>query len=184
MSRFLVLFLLIIFLLPALSEGQVIHGPDIRIINHDIIVSFSLTLEEKNILEIKQGIDKELRFYIDLFKVWKIWPDEFVLGKSYLRTLKSDPVKKENVATSNDGNLIIERRFRSIESMLDWTLSVKDLKLTNIKELDPGQYFVRISIESRARSFPPVIGYLFIFLSENEFKIRQDSGQFIIKGNR
>ena len=183
MSRLYTIFFLLIMLFPpALSEGQVIAGPEVRIVNNDIYVSFSLSLEEKNLQEIRQGIDKELKIYVDLFKVWKVWPDEFVLGKTYTRTLKADPIKKEYVSTSLDGNTLIERRFKSFESMISWALSVKDTKLINIREIEPGQYFVKITIESKIRKLPPVIGYLFIFVSENEFKIVKDSSSFAIEG--
>jgi hypothetical protein len=107
-----------------------------------------------------------------------------VLGKTYTRTLKADPIKKEYVATSLDGNTLIERRFKSFESMINWALSVKDMKLTNVREIESGQYFVKITIESKIRKLPPVIGYLFIFVSENEFKIVKDSGFFAIEGAR
>ncbi len=184
MLRFIVILIqLVSAFLPVLSEGQVIYGPVVKLASNEIYVTFSVTLEEKNIQEIRQGIDKELKIYIDLFRVWRMWPDEFVLGKFYVRTIKADPIKKEYVATSNDGNVIIEKRFRSFESMLDWTLSVNDLKLTNMRELEPAKYFVKITVESKKRKFPPVIGYLFIFLSENEFEITKDSGFFIIEGN-
>ncbi len=169
---------------PALSEGQVIAGPEVRLANNDIYVSFSLNLTDKILEEMRSGIDKELKIYVDLFRVWKVWPDEFVLGKTYTRTLKADSIKKEYVATSLDGNTLIERRFKSFESMIKWTLSVKDMKLTNIREIEAGQYFVRITIESKIRKLPPVIGYFIIFLSENEFKVVKDSGVFAIEGSR
>jgi hypothetical protein len=169
---------------PLLSEGQVITGPEVKLANNDIYVSFTLNLEEKSLQEIQKGIDKELKLYIDLFRIWKVWPDEFVLGKAYIRTLKADPVKKEYVATSTEGNTLIERRFKSFESMINWTLSVKDMKLTNTREIDPGEYFIRVTIESKIRKLPPVIGYLFIFLSENEFKKIKNSGVFVIEGSR
>ncbi len=107
MSRLLSLLLFIFCLaLPNLSEGQTISGPDVRLINNDIYVSFSLKLDSKHIQEIKDGIEKELKIYVDLFRVWNSWPDEFVLGKFYSRSLRSDPIKKEHVAVSNDGNVI------------------------------------------------------------------------------
>jgi len=53
-----------------------------------------------------------------------------------------------------------------------------------MREIEPGQYFVRVTIESKIRKLPPVIGYLLIFLSENEFKIVKDSGFFAIEGAR
>ncbi len=171
-------------LAPVPVRAQEISGPDVKLANNEIYVSFSLVLGAKHVKELREGIDKELKFYIDLFRVWNVWPDEFVLGKFYTRKLKADPIKKEYVATSYDGSVIIERRFRSFDSMLAWTLSVKDLRLTNTRELEPGQYFVRITAESKIRKLPPVIGQFIIFLSENEFKIKKDSGLIVVEGGR
>jgi hypothetical protein len=134
--------------------------------------------------EIRLGTDKELKFYIDLFKAWKFWPDEFVLGKYFQKTMKSDPIKKEYAAASSDGSVIIHKRFNSLENMFEWTLSFKELKLSNIRELEPGQYFIRITVESKKRKLPPVIGYLLVFLPENEFRISKDSAFFSIEGSR
>ena len=185
MSRNYSIFLLfVIMLMPLASESQTISGPEVKLVNHDLFVTFSMGLEDKSIEAMRKGVDKELKFYIDLFKVWKAWPDEFVLGKAYVRTVKVDPIKKEFVATSSDGSVLIEKRFKSFDSMLAWTVSFRDLKLTNIREFEPGQYFVRITVESKVRKLPPVIGYLFIFISENEFKIVRDSAFFPIEGAR
>ncbi len=96
-------------------------------------VTTALSLDEKSLQELNNGMTKEFRFYIDLFRVWKIWPDEFVLNKSFIRTLKCDPVKKEFLATSSDGNTIIQKRFKSLESMIQWALSINDLKLANTR---------------------------------------------------
>lgn len=176
------LLLIICYLLlsHSLSSGTEITGPEVKLQNNEIYVTTALSLEEKHLEELRNGIAKELRFYIDLFRVWNIWPDEFVLGKSFVRTLKCDPVKREYTATSYDGSALIEKRFKSFESMIKWTLSINELKLTNIRELEPGIYFVRITVESKIRKLPPVIGYFIIFLSENEFKIRKDSPSFNI----
>jgi hypothetical protein len=169
---------------PLASESQTVAGPEVKLVNNDLFVSFSLSLQDKSLEAIRGGVDKEFRFYIDLFREWKIWPDEFVLGKSFVKTFRVDPVKKEYVATSGDGSVLIEKRFKSFESMVDWVVSFRDLKLTNIRELESGQYFVRITVESKIRKLPPVIGYLFIFVSENEFRIMKDSPHFAIEGSR
>jgi hypothetical protein len=185
MSRLLAISLLLVcILLPSLSEGQEISGPEVSIRNGDIHASFGLSLEPKFVQGIKEGIDKELKFYIDLFRIWKVWPDEFIAGRSYTRTLRVDPIKEEYVATSLNGNVLIEKRFRSFDSMLAWVLSFRDVKLADTGELEPGQYFVRVTVESRIRKLPPVIGYFIIFLSEDEFKIHKDSNVFTIKGPR
>ena len=185
MSRiFSILMLLIAVFCPRASESQTVTVPEVKLVNNDLFLSFSLSLQDKSLEAIRGGVDKELKFYVDLFKMWKVWPDEFVIGKAYVKTLKVDPVKKEYVATSNDGSLLIEKRFKSIESMMQWVVVFRDLKLTNIRELEPGQYFVRVTVESKIRKLPPVIGYLFIFVSENEFRIMKDSAIFTIEGSR
>jgi hypothetical protein len=185
MSRlYIIFFLLFVLHSPSLSESQIIAGPQVDLVNNDIYVSFSVVLESKHVEEIRKGIEKELKLNIDLFRVWKVWPNEFTLGKVNVRTMKADPVKKEYVATSLEGNTLVEKRFKSFESMLDWSLRVKDMKLTNTLEIDPGKYFVRITVESKIRKLPPVIGYLFIFVSENEFKVVKDSAFFSIEGAR
>ncbi len=185
MSRiFSIVVLIIALFYPLASESQTLSGPEVKKVNNDLFVSFSLSLDEKGLEAIRGGVDKELKFYIDLFRIWKIWPDEFVLGKAYVKTLKVDPIKKEYVATSSDGSVLIEKRFKSFESMMDWVVVFRDLKLTNIRELEPGQYFVRATVESKIRKLPPVIGYLFIFVSENEFRIMKDSTVFTIEGSR
>jgi hypothetical protein len=185
MSRiFSILLLVIAVFCPRASESQTVTAPEVKRVNNDLFVSFSLNLEDKSLEAVRGGLDKELKFYIDLFRIWKIWPDEFVLGKAYVKTLKVDPIKKEYVATSNDGSLLIEKRFKSFESMLEWVVAFRDLKLTNIRELEAGQYFVRITVESKIRKLPPVIGYILIFVSENEFRIMKDSTVFTIEGSR
>jgi hypothetical protein len=95
--------------------------------------------------------------------------------KSFTTILKSDPVKIEYIATSRDENTLVKKRFKSFQSMIQWALSISNLKLANIRDIEPGIYFVRVSAESKIRKLPPVIGYFMIFLPENEFKITKDS---------
>jgi len=163
---------------PSLSSSTEIIGPETKIANNEIYVTTSLLLDEKQMEDLKNGIAKEITFYIDLFRIWKMWPDEFVLGKIVVKTLKADPVKKEYVATSFDGMTIIEKRFNELDSLLKWSLNIYDLKLTNIKELDPDDYFVRITVESRLRKLPPIINYLLFFVPEKEYKRVKDSSSF------
>jgi hypothetical protein len=164
----------------AVASGTVITGPEIRIQENEIRVTTALSLDEKSTQELRNGVTKEFRFYVDLFRVWNVWPDEFVADKFFVRTLKSDPVKKEYIATSGDGSTLIQKRFKSLESMLSWALSINDLRLTNMKDLEPSIYFVRVTVESKIRKLPPVLGYFMIFLPENEFRISKDSPPFSV----
>lgn len=181
-SLFLHFMIIIGFLLCAASSSVAaeIIGPEIKIQEKAIHATASLLLDDKYLQEIRNGIKKEFRFYIDIFRVWNVWPDEFVSSKSFTRTIRSDPVKTEFIAISSDGNTQIKKRFKSLESMLKWALSFDDLKLANVRDLEPGVYFVQVTVESKIRQLPPVIGYFMIFLPENEFKIRKDSSSFSI----
>jgi hypothetical protein len=170
-------FTLLAFLLSSysISAAEQIIGPDVKLQNGEIYVTASLSLDEGHLQELSNGITKELKFYIDLFRVWKMWPDEFVLGKSFARTLKADPVKMEYTATSSDGITLVHKRFKTFGSMVKWALSINDMKLAGTKDLEPGEYFVRVTAESRIRKLPPIIGYFIFFLPENEFRIKKDS---------
>jgi len=184
MARALFFLLIAAAAVPSAADCQTIAGPEVRLAASDIMVSFSLSLDDKHLQGIRDGMEKEYVFYIDLFRVWNNWPDEFVLGKSSTRTLKADPVKKEFVATDNDGSVRTKKRFKSFASMADWTLSVRDLKLSSSRELEPGQYYVKITAESKIRKLPPVIKGIFIFLPENEFRLQSSSAMFRIEGSR
>lgn len=172
--------LIFLFLLFSPASGVEINGPDVRVQDNEIHVTASLSLDDKIFQELQNGMTKELRFYVDLYRLWKVWPDEFILNKTFTRTLKSDQVKKEYIASSNDSNTLIQKRFKSLESMIQWSLSINDLKLANVKELEPSIYYVRVTVESRIRQKPPVIGYFMIFLPEDEFKISKASPVFHI----
>lgn len=169
-------------LMPLVAGAQEIIGPEVRINDSHIVVSTALDLSDKQLEDISKGISKEIDIYVDLFRAWKSWPDEFVLGTKFTRTLKCDPVKKEFVATSLVENVLREKRFTDCKSLLRWALSVDEHTLTSVTELEPASYFVRVTAESRLRKLPPVVGYLFFFVKEKEFKINRDSAPFAING--
>lgn len=158
--------------------------PEVKIVDGDILVSARVILDEKGVEDLKSGISKELTLYVDLFRVWSLWPDEFITGKKIINTLTSDPVKGEYVATSFDGVTLIKKRFRDFNSMLKWALNIKDVKIVNTKELEDSEYFVRITAESKLRKLPPVIGYLLFFVPEKEFKIERDSLKFSVRNKQ
>lgn len=184
MNVFTILFSLMVSLMTftprtSAADNEII-GPELKFQDNQIYVTVSLSLQEKSLQELRNGVTKELRFQIDLFRVWKMWPDEYIVGKSFVRTLKSDPVTLQYKATSNDGNTILQRKFKSFESMIQWALSVSNTKLAHTRDMEPGTYFVRVTVQSKIRKLPPVIGYFMVFLPENEFEIRKDSAYFSV----
>jgi len=168
----------------SVSIAAEISGPEVKIQGNEIYVTTSLSLDEKQLNELRNGIKKEYSFYIDIFRVWNLWPDEFVLSRSFVRSLRSDPVKMEFIATSIDGNTQTKKRFKSFDSMLKWALSFENLNLIHVRDLEPGTYFVRATVESKIRKLPPVIGYFMVFIPENEFKIKKDSPYFTVGSAR
>jgi len=182
MIRKLAIFILLIVLFPGLSVAEAQHaqvqGPNVKVREGSILVSTGLSLGKDYISDIKKGVPKEINFYIDLFRAWEPWPDEFVLGTTVSRTLKCDPVKKEFTASSVSSTENVERRFKSCDSMIQWALSVPEAWLPNISELAPGEYFVRVTAESRLRRLPPFINLMFFFVREVEFSVQEDSPKF------
>lgn len=181
------LLLIVFFLLFAVhysllaAHAAEIASVDVKIQNNEIYVTTSIKPDSKFIHELNSGLSKELIFYIDLFRIWKIWPDEFVTGRRLTRILKNNPIKREHTAIGIDSNIQIEKKFKDIESMVDWGMDITDIKLINIKELEHGEYFVKVTVVSKIRKLPPVIGYLLFFIPENEFSISKNSLPFQIK---
>lgn len=170
----------LLFLIPGIALGQEIGDIDVRINGDELVVSTSVSLPEAFINEIKNGVQKELVFYIDLFRVWKNWPDEYVFGNSIIKKIEGDVIKGEYIMSSFDRNkkVIVEKKFKSLESMLRTMGVISSLPLINIKGIEPGDYYVRVTVESRLRRLPPVVGYLLFFIPEKEFSVSKDSSPF------
>jgi hypothetical protein len=151
-----------------------------RLSNNELYVSTAVKPDKKIMDDLNDGLSKELTFFIDLFRVWAIWPDEFVLGQRITTMLKSNPIKREYIATSVNGNRSLQKRFNDLESMLNWAVTIPETKLANIKELETGTYFIKVTAESRIRKLPPVIGYLFFFVPDKDFSISKNSQTFQI----
>ncbi len=178
---FLILSLSLLFLHGA--EALDIKGPYLDFDESTIRVSFQFGLDPADADEIRKGISKELIFYIDLFRLWKSWPDEFIAGKKIIRKIRCDPMKKEYIASSFDGETLKEKRFKSFDSMMKWSLGFEDLYLTSLEGMPSGTYFVRTTVESRLRKIPSLFSEIFFFLPDREFKISRDSPLFRWNGS-
>jgi hypothetical protein len=148
--------------------------------NNDLFVTSALQPDQKLIDDLSGGLSKELVFYVDLFRHWSIWPDEFVLGTKIVRVLQSDPIKREYIGSNTEGNVRTIRRFKDLNSMVAWAMNIQDVKLTNVKALDPGNYYIKISAESIIRKLPPVVDTVIFFVSTKEFSVSRDSQLFRI----
>ncbi len=152
----------------------------IKQVNSEIFVTTALQPDQKFIEDLNNGLSKEIVFYIDLFRHWKLWPDEFVLGQKIVRILQIDPIKRECIATNIEGNVKTLKRFKDLDSMIAWAANIADLKLTNVKVLEPDDYYVKVTVESNLKKLPAVVGYLLFFVPSKEFSISKDSSAFKI----
>lgn len=161
-----------------------VYAVDAKIVNNELIVTSGLQPDQKMVDDLANGLSKEIVFYIDLFRKWKIWPDEFILGAKIVRHLQSDPIKREYIGSSTEGNLRTIKRFKDLDSMMAWALSISDLKLTNVKALETDDYYVKVTAESNIKKLPPVIGYLLFFTPSKEFSVSRDSSVFRISNSQ
>lgn len=146
--------------------------------SESLSVMSSLDIDEQLRNDLMNGVKKELTFYIDLFRQWELWPDEFIHGIKFSRTISSDPIKKEYIVIFDDGLSRAERRFNSLDTLLEQGLRIDVKHALSTAGLPDGNYFVRLTVESRIRKLAPIIGYFLFFVPEKEFTIKRDSALF------
>jgi hypothetical protein len=180
-EAFLFLFAMLAAICPATSVfSSEIATVSVTQANSEIFVTTALQPDPKFIEDLNNGLSKEIVFYIDLFRHWKLWPDEFVLGQKIVRVLQIDPIKREYVGSDIEGNVKTIRRFKDLDSMIVWAINIVDLKLTNVKVLEPDEHYVKVTVESSLKKLPAVVGYLLFFVPSKEFSISRDSAAFKI----
>jgi hypothetical protein len=165
----MVLFAFLVLISSAQAFGAELQSLDIAFRGQDMFVSTAVVPDVSFAEEMKQGLSKELRLSFEVMSIRSFFPDEYILGKQIRITLKSDPIKREFAARIMHGGSVQEKRFKNIESMNAWALDIRNLKITNVKELDPGTYYLKVTAESRIRKLPPLLKYLLFFIPETEF---------------
>jgi len=178
--KFITILLLMSLMATPCSAAE-LHGPYAKVRNRTILVTTSLTLDEARAEEVRKGVTKEIIFYVDLFRVWEKWPDEFILGKKIVQKLQCDPVKNENIAASTKGDRIYPKRFSTCDELMNWALFLKDVEISEISELESAEYYIRVTVESRIRELPPFINLILFFIEETEFKITEESPSFLLR---
>ncbi|MEW6410673.1 MAG: DUF4390 domain-containing protein [Nitrospirota bacterium] len=147
---------------------------------NNMIVSASLSGFSKEFIDaIHNGIEKEITFHIDVFRVWRYWPDEFIASKTIQRTIKYDMIKKDYRITSYDGLYLSERMFSSFDDMKKWVTVVDRIKVLDTSVLQPDSlYFVRVMAESKFRKLHPLLEYVLFFVPTSDFKTEWKKSQF------
>lgn len=163
--------------------GDELYGPHVKIRDNTILVSTGINLDKESIELIAKGVPQEATFYIDLFRQWNHWPDEFVIGTKIVQGFTCDPVKQEYVATSRRGKTVNSRRFSSCEQLINWSMNLPDEKLVNTGEMDRGTYYVKVSVKRKSKRRPLFFDMLFFFLP-GEKKMESTSGPIVLHGEK
>ncbi|MBI5099051.1 MAG: DUF4390 domain-containing protein [Nitrospirae bacterium] len=180
---FLILFIPLysLFLPPAASGvTPYIIGPDVKIINNNIVVRTSIADIADFEQIVKSSIGKEIIFTAELMRVWDFWPDEFIVSKKIRKIVKYDNLRDQYRTSWRDGITRTDNIFTEFNTMKNWILSEDSISIANIKELEPGSYYIRFVVESKSREKIPLIGFLMYLVPEVEMSLAKESQSFIL----
>ena len=99
MKKYLFAFIATLLLFPAPSfvsaSSLKIIGPYAIINDNDIIVNTGIVNVKELEKSINSGVEKEVTFTIELFRIWRFWPDEFVSVKKIKKIIKYDNLREQ-----------------------------------------------------------------------------------------
>lgn len=173
-SLFLLFFIPLFFIpiktygeLSKISDIIVMEGKDEVVVSSSLLGGFGKYFEEA----IKNGFEKEITFYIEIYRIWNFWPDEFILSKKIQKTIKFDTLKNTYHATSYDGLYLEERFFDDYDKMKAWISKLEGIKVASRGLLRPNaNYFVRIRADSKYKRPSPLIENLLFFIPTTDFE--------------
>lgn len=177
----LIIYIFMALLFAAPAHSQELQSPRASVREDVISVSTHLKLSKEMIEEIRKGVAKEVIFYVDLFRDWEKWPDEFVKGVKIHQQFKCDPVKNENKLISTVGTHATIKRFSTCDELIQWSLELRAVEITGVDLLEEGEYYVKVTVESRLRELPPVVNLLLFFVKETEFKVSEETPSFLLR---
>jgi hypothetical protein len=177
---FIIFFPLLSAFTPPAAFGAVpfITVPDVKIVDNNIIVKTSIGDIADFEQIVKASIGKEIILTVELMRVWDFWPDEFIVSKKIRKVVKYDNLRDQYRISWRDGITRTDRIFTDFNIMKNWLLTEDDMNIANIKELDPGSYYIRVVVESSSREKIPLIGLLMYLLPEVEMSLAKESQPF------
>ena len=183
---FILLFAAYLFLsaIQAHAAAPRIIGPDMRIVDNNIIVSISIDNFKDLEKTIKAGIKKEIIFTAELIRAWNLWPDEFIVSKKFEKVIKYDNLRNRYLASSFDGITRVQKKFKNYDEMRDWIFSVNTFNLANTNGLEPSNYYIRIVVESKSLDQIPLLGILTNFIPAVEMSLAKESASFMVGDNK
>jgi hypothetical protein len=165
----IVFFCLLAFLIPATASGgdEKIANLAVQIRNSDILVSanlirgFSQTTEE----DIKNGIPKELFYYLLLTRRQPLWFDEEMLSKTIKFTVKYDLLKKQYVIIKRVDDGVQQEITEDFITMKRLISTINNVKIAGTHALnDQDTYYVSVKAEMKAAKLPFYLDYFLFFI--------------------
>ena len=169
---------------PANAAAPEIIGPNMRIVDNNIIVSISIDNFKDLEKTIKAGIEKEIVFTAELLRSWDLWPDEFIVSKKFEKVIKYDNLRDQYLASSYDGITRVQKKFKNYDEMRAWISGLNTFNLANTKGLEPSNYYIRIVVESKSLDQIPLLGVLTNFIPAVEMSLAKESAPFSIGNNK
>lgn len=161
-----------------------IAGPDMEIIDNNIIVKTSIADTSDLEQTIRFGSGKEFIFTVELMRIWKFWPDEFVVSKKIRKIIKYDNLREQFRASFRDGTVRTDRKYNDFIALKDWIFTADAINIANVRELEPGKYYIRVIVESKSREQLPLIGFLIYLVPEVEMSLAKESRPFSVGADK
>jgi hypothetical protein len=165
----IILFCIGIFLIPGSTRAseERIANVSVQIKNSDILVSanlirgFSQTTEE----DIRNGISKDLYYYILLARHQPLWFDEEMLSKTIKYTVKYDLLKKQYIITRREDGLVQQEVLEDFTAMTRLISNINNVKIAGIQALNyRDTYYVSVKAEMKAAKLPFYLDYFLFFI--------------------
>jgi hypothetical protein len=165
----IVFFCLFAFFIPrAMAAGdERIANLVVQIKNSDILVSanlirgFSQTTEE----DIRNGIPKELFYYLLLTRRQPLWFDEEMLSKTIKFTVKYDLLKKNYIVTKRVDDGVQQEITEDFAAMKRLISTINNVKIANTNALNNRDtYYVSVKAEMKAAKLPFYLDYFLFFI--------------------
>jgi len=169
---------------PANAAAPRINGPEVQIVDNNIIVSISIDNFKDLEKSIKAGIKEEIVFTAELFKAWILWPDEFIVSKKLEKVIMYDNLRDQYLASSYDGFTHVQKEFKNYDEMRDWIASLNTFNLANTKGLEPSNYYIRVVVESKSLDHITLLGLLTNFIPAVEMSLAKESAHFRLGDNK
>ena len=131
------------------------------LVTANLIRGFSQATEE----DIKNGIPKDLFYYILLKKRQTLWFDEEILSQTVKYTVKYNLLKKQYLIFKRTGGQVQREVTDSFDGMSRLISTIKNVKIAEIKMLNSQDtYYISVKAEMKASKLPYYLDYLLFFI--------------------